>query len=161
MTVDELRALRVGQLVDVYPSAEMLRQQPGTKQFRAYLELEGGDIVVDGVVFRERDLGLSVGGFWQLEQESEGFSVPVSKDLLIASSPTFAFTVRLRSERARLGWTQAELAKRAGLHPTAISHFEKGSRSPSLENLCLLATTLDTSTDYLCGLTTVRGKVAA
>jgi len=37
------------------------------------------------------------------------------------------------------------------LQPSAISHFETGTRKPSFDNLRLLADTLDVTTDYLLG----------
>ena len=36
--------------------------------------------------------------------------------------------------REGAGWASG-LAKKAGLQPTAISHFETGTRSPSFDNL--------------------------
>ena len=47
--------------------------------------------------------------------------------------------------------SQAELAKKAGLQPTAISHFETATRSPSFDNLKRLADALNVATDYLIG----------
>ena len=53
--------------------------------------------------------------------------------------------------RDRRGWSQAELAQKSSLQPTAISHFETGARSPSFDNLRRLADALNVSTDYLLG----------
>jgi transcriptional regulator with XRE-family HTH domain len=39
-----------------------------------------------------------------------------------------------------------------GLDPAAISHFERGQRMPSLENLRKIAVVLDVSADRLLGL---------
>jgi len=61
------------------------------------------------------------------------------------------FPNRLRSAREYRGFSQGELAKRADLQPSAISHFETGARKPSFDNLRLLADTLDVTTDYLLG----------
>jgi transcriptional regulator with XRE-family HTH domain len=61
------------------------------------------------------------------------------------------FPDRLRCAREYRGLTQGELAERAGLQPSAISHFETGTRKPSFDNLRLLADTLDVATDYLLG----------
>ena len=47
--------------------------------------------------------------------------------------------------------SQGDLAKKSGLQPSAISHFETGSRSPSFDNLKRLADALETTTDYLLG----------
>lgn len=49
------------------------------------------------------------------------------------------------------GLSQAALAAKAGLQPTAISHFETGTRSPSFDNLKRLADALNVATDYLIG----------
>lgn len=61
------------------------------------------------------------------------------------------FPARLRAAREKRGLTQGELAKRAGLQMSAISHFETGTRKPSFENLRRLADALDVTTDYLLG----------
>ncbi len=63
-----------------------------------------------------------------------------------------AVSDRVLSARKRRGWSQAELAKRAGLQPSAVSHFETGNREPSFRNIAVLARTLHVSADYLCGL---------
>lgn len=59
------------------------------------------------------------------------------------------FSDRLRKTRLDRGLSQADLAKRAGLQPAAISHFETEERSPSFENLRRLADALEISIDYL------------
>lgn len=61
------------------------------------------------------------------------------------------FASRLRAAREGKGLSQAELAERAGLQPSAVSHFETGRRSPSFENLRFLADALGVATDYLLG----------
>ena len=43
------------------------------------------------------------------------------------------------------------MAKRAGLPPSSIAHFETGSRKPSFDTLRRLATALEVTTDYLLG----------
>jgi transcriptional regulator with XRE-family HTH domain len=62
------------------------------------------------------------------------------------------FKDRLRAERDKRGFTQADLGKQAGLPSTTISHFESGSRKPSFDNLRRLTKILGVSTDYLMGL---------
>ena len=59
------------------------------------------------------------------------------------------FKTRLKEMRETRGLNQAELAEKAKLPPTTISHFETGSRSPSFDNLRKLADALEVSTDYL------------
>lgn len=68
-----------------------------------------------------------------------------------STPPSAAFPARLRSAREYRGLSQGELAEKAGLQPSAISHFETGARKPSFDNLRLLADTLDVTTDYLLG----------
>ena len=67
------------------------------------------------------------------------------------STPSEIFRERLRIIRERRDLTQAELAARADLQPSAISHFEAGTRKPSFENLRRLAVALESTTDYLLG----------
>jgi len=61
------------------------------------------------------------------------------------------FADRLKSARELRKLSQSELAKRAKLMPSAISHFETQQRRPSFHNLRRLADALDVSTDYLLG----------
>lgn len=61
------------------------------------------------------------------------------------------FLQRLRQAREKRGLSQGDLAKRAGLQPSAVSHFETGQRKPSFDNLRRLADALACTTDYLLG----------
>lgn len=61
------------------------------------------------------------------------------------------FRERLKKAREEKKLSQAELAEKAGLQPSAISHFETGGRSPSFDNLKRLADALKVSTDWLLG----------
>lgn len=61
------------------------------------------------------------------------------------------FAERLRQARELRGWSQAELAEKAGLQTSAVSHFEVGRRSPSFDNLKRLAEALEVSIDFLSG----------
>lgn len=63
------------------------------------------------------------------------------------------FPGRLLDARNMRGLSQDELAKRAKLQPSAISHFETGSRKPSFDNLKRLADALEVTSDYLLGRT--------
>jgi len=38
--------------------------------------------------------------------------------------------LRLEAERRKRGWSQAEVARRTGLHPSTISHLEAGDIRP-------------------------------
>ena len=53
----------------------------------------------------------------------------------------------LRQLRMSLGWTQAELARRAGIDPVSICKYERGARVPSLPNLQRLAAQLGVTLD--------------
>lgn len=63
------------------------------------------------------------------------------------------FTERLLKIRKKLDLSQDELAKISKLQPSAISHFEHGTRKPSFDNLKRLADALEVTTDYLLGRT--------
>ena len=63
------------------------------------------------------------------------------------------FRIRLVDTRKKRDLNQEELADRAGLPSTAISHFESGKRRPSFDNLRKLADALKVSIDYLMGRT--------
>lgn len=39
-------------------------------------------------------------------------------------------TDKIKELREELGWSQEELAHRAGLHPNTIGSYERGSRDP-------------------------------
>lgn len=65
--------------------------------------------------------------------------------------PSDVFPERLRAARSLHGWNQAELAKRAGLPPSSIAHFETKKRKPSFDNLRRLADALEVTTDFLLG----------
>jgi transcriptional regulator with XRE-family HTH domain/Zn-dependent peptidase ImmA (M78 family) len=56
---------------------------------------------------------------------------------------------RIAKRRKELGLNQTELAKRAGLHPPAISQYESGARNPSYEALIKLSNALEVNVDYL------------
>jgi len=62
-----------------------------------------------------------------------------------------SFADRLRATRKARGLSQADLAERTGLQPSAVSHFEMGRRVPSSSNLRKLADALSVTTDFLLG----------
>jgi len=68
-----------------------------------------------------------------------------------SSQPSDVFPERLKTARETRKLTQEGLAKLANLQPSAISHFETGTRKPSFDNLRRLADALDVTTDYLLG----------
>ena len=59
---------------------------------------------------------------------------------------------RVREARLNLGWSQAQLAEAAYLAPSAVSHYERGERTPNPACLARLAVALNVSTDWLLGL---------
>jgi transcriptional regulator with XRE-family HTH domain len=68
------------------------------------------------------------------------------------SNQKFApFARRLRTARELRNLSQAELAERARLQQTAVSHYENGTRRPSLRNLRRLSEALEVTSDYLIG----------
>jgi len=58
---------------------------------------------------------------------------------------------RLRELRARRGLTQDQAAKRLGVHESAVSRWESGTRFPTGEDLVALAELFEVSTDDLLG----------
>jgi transcriptional regulator with XRE-family HTH domain len=60
-----------------------------------------------------------------------------------------AFGKIARQKRQDLGLTQEELAERAELHPTYIGSVERGERNIALENILLIAKSLNCSSKDL------------
>lgn len=67
------------------------------------------------------------------------------------NNPEKDFPRRLKKCREIRELSQASLAKKADVPPSAISHFEAGERKPSFETLRRLAETLDVTIDFLLG----------
>jgi ribosome-binding protein aMBF1 (putative translation factor) len=61
------------------------------------------------------------------------------------------FGARVRQLRNDRGWSQEELADRAGLHRTYIGSVERGEQNISIENIAKLAATLGVSLAELFG----------
>jgi len=59
------------------------------------------------------------------------------------------FGKHLKKLRNEKGWTQEELAERAGMHFTYIGQIERGLRNPSLINLYKLARALGVKSLFL------------
>ena len=70
-----------------------------------------------------------------------------------SSLSTKVFANRLCDARNARHLSQSDLAKRANLQASAVSHFETGARKPSFDNLRRLADALRVTTDYLLGRT--------
>lgn len=56
---------------------------------------------------------------------------------------------RIRRKRQEKGLTQLELAKKINLSPSYYGHIERGTRTPSLETLVLIANELMIGTDVI------------
>ena len=56
---------------------------------------------------------------------------------------------RIRGRRAELGWTQDQLAQKAGLSKSFLSDLENGKRSVGANNLLDIARALGVSLDFL------------
>lgn len=61
---------------------------------------------------------------------------------------------RIREAREKLGWTQAELAKKMGTTQQTIQRYEAGSVDVNSSKLVKLAKILGTTVDYLIGIPT-------
>jgi Zn-dependent peptidase ImmA (M78 family)/DNA-binding XRE family transcriptional regulator len=56
---------------------------------------------------------------------------------------------RIRRFRRQAGWTQSELARRAGITQEAVSSIESGKRSPGLDVVTRMANAFGVTVDYL------------
>lgn len=61
--------------------------------------------------------------------------------------------LRIKQRRQQLGLTQADLALRAGISQTQISKYELGQNEPTAYAILALAKALNTSSDWMLGLT--------
>ena len=60
---------------------------------------------------------------------------------------------RIRTARTSRGWSQKELATRAGIHPVVLNRLEKGHKAGvQAETIRRLAEALQVTSDYLLGL---------
>lgn len=72
------------------------------------------------------------------------------------------FAARLREAREARELSQSELARRLGMQPSAIAHFEGDRRKPSFANVRAIAKALEVSSDYLLGRSaTMAGATTA
>lgn len=62
-----------------------------------------------------------------------------------ARQPLVAFGSRVRALREQLGWSQEELAERAGLDRTYVGGVERGERNIGLLNIQRLSAALKVS----------------
>lgn len=70
------------------------------------------------------------------------------------SNPLRDLGERVRARRMARGWSQEELAERAGLHRNYVGGVERGERNISLINILKIAKALDTEpSEFLKNLT--------
>ena len=62
------------------------------------------------------------------------------------------FSVRLQEIREKRGFSRKEIADILEITPRAYQYYEEGKRDPSYDKLVILAQQLNTSSDYLLGL---------
>lgn len=67
--------------------------------------------------------------------------------------------LRIKQRRQQLGLTQADLSLLADISQTMISKYEAAQHEPAAHALFQLAKALDTSTDWLLGLTNEVNEV--
>ena len=58
---------------------------------------------------------------------------------------------RFRDAREKAGLSTLEVAKRIGVSQPAVTNWDNGTKSPSIDTLCKLADLYCVSTDYLLG----------
>lgn len=61
-----------------------------------------------------------------------------------------AFAQKLKKAREAIGWSQARLAREAGLPQQTVNHYETAHREPSLSAAAALAAALGMTLDSLC-----------
>ena len=70
----------------------------------------------------------------------------------VDDDPLSGFPCRLKEHRLRDNLTQLDLGVLSGLNSTVISHYERGVRRPSYENLIRIALALETTCTDLTGI---------
>ena len=65
------------------------------------------------------------------------------------------FSQIVKSLRLERGWSQQEVADRAGLNKMTISQYENGKRKPSFEVIEALAEIFHVDMNYLLGYTDI------
>ena len=65
---------------------------------------------------------------------------------------------RIAFEIKTSGISQCEIARKIGVHPTAITQYLSGRSAPALDTLAKLCVVLDISADYVLGITDYTGQ---
>jgi transcriptional regulator with XRE-family HTH domain len=76
-------------------------------------------------------------------------AAPLSADLPAAGNALASLGGRIVQLRNQRGWTQKELARRAGMRPARLSTLEAGSKKPNLPEFARLAEELGVGLDEL------------
>ncbi|MFI7528189.1 multiprotein-bridging factor 1 family protein [Nocardia salmonicida] len=76
-------------------------------------------------------------------RSAEVQATPEYKAAYRAAQLAYQLGEKVREAREARGWTQTELAKRAGMKQNAISRFEAGDGVPTLQTLDRLVSALD------------------
>ena len=80
------------------------------------------------------------------------FTYSIQTDIIISTVMNGLYKQlgkKVKEARTKIGFTQEELAKKAGLHRTYIAGIETGRRNISVKNLEKIAKALDVKTNYL------------
>lgn len=64
----------------------------------------------------------------------------------------------IKEARRARGWSQAELAKRAGISQQAVQRYESGEREPRVSSVIAMASALGVTLSYLLGLDSPDGS---
>ena len=64
----------------------------------------------------------------------------------------YALGQKIKQLRESRGWSQADLARKAGVTRSAISTYEQGQRTPSADVIRCFAKAFGVSADYLLGI---------
>ena len=62
-------------------------------------------------------------------------------------------TERMIKIREQLGMNKAEAARKLNMSAMGYGRYENGQREPSFHTVCFIASTFNTTSDYLYGLT--------
>lgn len=68
-------------------------------------------------------------------------------------------STRIKDARKAAGLTQEQLADATGMTQKSVSQWETGSRKPNMDTLRVIATTCNTTVDYLLGLSDNPSKM--
>ena len=61
------------------------------------------------------------------------------------------FPIRLRKLRERRGMNRKALSECCGLSKNTVARYERGERTPDIEDATKIADFFEVSLDYLCG----------